>query len=56
MPRMGKRHLGTLSVSGFKRVPWPAANKKAFMMRSCPQAGDLLKLGLAHKDVNVGGP
>ena len=28
---MGKRHLGTLSVSGFKRVPWPAARRKAFI-------------------------
>jgi hypothetical protein len=28
---MGNRHLGTESVRGFIRVPWPAASKKAFI-------------------------
>src|ERR1700691_4060561 len=29
-PRIGSRHLGTESVRGRRRVPWPPASKKAF--------------------------
>src|SRR5229473_7498006 len=31
IPRIGRRHLGMLSVKGRRRVPRPAARRKAFI-------------------------
>src|SRR5580700_9308137 len=40
--RIGTRHLGTESVRGRRRVPWPPASKKAFKV--WPRARNILRI------------